>query len=299
MQVALATMIVMLLHVPAGLAVGRIVPAMRPLPFFYDLYTFRGPGGTTQVVGAFAVEAGELETDRAGDDVRYRFSVSMALVDTAQLSVSTTHDSVFVAVPGLIPEDHLLYTHVQARAEPSATTRHRVIMMDGTRPGIGQLYTDVFPIPDYSGTQLMLSDIALGQPGARNGWRRGAATLALLPTSRFPSSAFDVYYEIYNLAGGQEYRTEIAIARAEACDDAALDPEPVRLRFTDISAAGADHTHADLRRVEASLDRGSYCITVTVRDARTGRSASRSRPFEVRGSGGGATMVPATPLPRR
>jgi hypothetical protein len=50
----------------------------RPLPFFYDLYTFRGSGGATAVVGAFAVEAGELETEDADGRVRYRFSVTLA-----------------------------------------------------------------------------------------------------------------------------------------------------------------------------------------------------------------------------
>ncbi|HEX2167496.1 MAG TPA: hypothetical protein VHG09_09730, partial [Longimicrobiales bacterium] len=31
---------------------------VRPLPFFYDLYSFRGRDGRTEVVSAFAVEAG-------------------------------------------------------------------------------------------------------------------------------------------------------------------------------------------------------------------------------------------------
>ena len=34
---------------------------------------------------------------------------------------------------------------------------------DATTPGVGQLYSSPFPIPDYSGDHLMLSDIALGQ----------------------------------------------------------------------------------------------------------------------------------------
>ena len=33
---------------------------LRPLPFFHDLYTFRGPAGSTDIVSAFAVEAGHL-----------------------------------------------------------------------------------------------------------------------------------------------------------------------------------------------------------------------------------------------
>jgi hypothetical protein len=269
---------------------------VRPLPFFYDLYTFRGSDGHTTVVSAFAVQAGDLETESVRRGVRYRFSVTLVLADTAQRSVSNTHDTVYVRVPRVMPDEHILYTHVQVHAPPSHTTLQRVIMTDATTPGIGQLYTEPFPIPDYSGSELMLSDIALGQPGASSGWRRRGVTLALLPTSQFPSSAFDVYYEIYNLPASNEYVTEIAVQRVES---AARREEPVRLRFTDESAAGRDGVQAELRRVEAALTRGSYRITVTVTDQVTGAQATRSRSFEVRGVGTRTTMVHALPQTSR
>ena len=239
-------------------------------------------------MSAFAVKAGHLETETMGDRVRYRFSVTLVLADTALRTISNTHDTVYVAVPRAVDDEHLLYTHVEVHAPPSSTTRQRVIMMDATTPGIGQLYTDEYAIPDYSGAQMMLSDIALGQPGAVSGWRRNGITLALLPTSQFPSSAFDVYYEIYNLPEGHEYTTEIAIRRAEAGD-----AEPVRLRFVGKSTAAEDAAQREFRRVEASLPRGSYELTVTITDHETGESASRSRSFEVHGWPRGATMVPA------
>ncbi|MGH7448090.1 MAG: hypothetical protein ACRELT_11050 [Longimicrobiales bacterium] len=269
---------------------------IRPLPFFYDLFTFRGRGGSTAIVTAFAVEAGKLETETADRRVRYRFSVTLVLADTALGSVSNTHDTVFVDVRRPLADDHLLYTHVEVLAPPSGTTRQRVIMTDATQPGIGQLYSDRFPIPDYSGNHLMLSDIALGQPDARTGWRRGDVTLALLPTTQFPSSAFDVYYEIYNLPAGHHYTTEIVIERADRSGTGrAPEAEPVRLRFGGESAAGPDAMLPELRRVESSLSRGSYRLTVNITDLNTGATASRSRAFEVRGWERGATMVAALP----
>jgi hypothetical protein len=274
--------------------------AVRPLPFFYDLYTFRGRGGSTAIVSAFAVEAGRLETESADRRVRYRFSVTLVLADTALRSVSNTHDTVFVDVARRLADDHLLYTHVEMPAPPSRSTRQRVIMTDATVPGIGQLYSEFFPIPDYSGSQLMLSDIALGQPDAAAGWKRGDVTLALLPTTQFPSSAFDVYYEIYNLPAGNPYTTEIAIEHAEpGRADQAADRRPLRLSFSGESAAGPDASLPELRRVETSLSRGSYRITVTITDRTTGERASRSRSFEVRGWQRGATMVAALPQKSR
>lgn len=272
----------------------------RPLPFFYDLYTFRAEGGLTTVVAAFAVETGELETERAGDNKRYRFSVTLVLADTALRSVTNRHDTVFVDLPRRVRDEHLLYTHIEVEAPPSRDIQQRVIMIDATTPGIGQLYWKYIRIPDYSGTELMLSDVALGQPDAQFGWTRGGATLALLPTSQFPSSAFDVYYEIYNLPAGNPYTTEITVERvAGSSEETAEDREPIRLRFEGQSTAAADGTLPELRRVETSLVKGTYQITVTIEDQTTGRTASRSRTFEVHASGRGATMVPALPVTPR
>jgi hypothetical protein len=283
----------------SGTAIDRAPP--RPLPFFYDLYTFRADAGRTSVVAAYAVEAGELESESAGDKRRYRFSVTLVLADTALRSVTQRHDSVYVDLPRRLRDEHLLYTHIEVQAPPSSDIQQRVIMIDATTPGIGQLYWKYLPIPDYSGTELMLSDVALGQPDAQIGWTRGEATLALLPTSQFPSSAFDVYYEIYNLPAGSRYTTEVTVARvAGDSRETADDREPIRLRFTGESAAGPDGTVPELRRVETSLAKGRYRITVRIEDLNTGRTASRSRTFEVHESGRGATMVPALPVsPRR
>ena len=69
--------------------------AVRPLPFFYDLYTFRDEAGSaeTTVVASIAVEAGRLRRERVGGQNRYRFDVRLVLADTAVRSVSNTEDS--------------------------------------------------------------------------------------------------------------------------------------------------------------------------------------------------------------
>jgi hypothetical protein len=262
------------------------------LPFYYDLYTFRSDGRKTTVVASFAVPAGELRPERADGGVRYRFDVSLVLADTVLRSVSRTDDSVYVELPGRLGRDHLLYTHVQVGAKPSPHVEQRVVMLEATMPGVGQLYHSAFPIRDYSGSELMLSDIALGRPvTADAGWQRGDVTLALLPTTQFPSSAFNVYYEIYNLPHGHPYTTEIQVR--ELGGDRDPEAEPVGLRFSGEAAPGPDGVIQELRYVQATLPRGAYRLTVTVTDRSTGRTASRSREFHVRGWEAGETLVPA------
>jgi hypothetical protein len=266
---------------------------MRPLPFFYDLYTFRAEGGLTTVVAAFAVEAGNLEPKRSADKHRYRFNVTLLLADTVLRSVTNRHDSVYVDLPRPLGDDHLLCAHIEVQAPPSRSIRQGVFMNDATE-GSGQMYWKDFPIPDYGGTELMLSDVALGQPDARIGWERGGATLALLPTLQLPSRAFDVYYEIYNLPTGNLYTTEITVHRvAGGSSEGDDDQEMIRLSFAGESTAAAGGTLPELRSVVTPFGKGRYRLTVTVRDLTTGKTASGSRTFQVRTSGRGATMVPA------
>jgi hypothetical protein len=269
---------------------------VRPLPFYYDLYTFRGDAGATTVVAAFAIPAGRLERNWEDGEVRYRFDVTLVLADTALKSVRRTDDSVMVEVPRSLSGSHLIHTHIEVQAPPSASTLQRVIMTDASTPGIGQLYGSAFPIPDYTGTNLMLSDIALGDPDAHEGWRRRDVTLALLPTSQFPEGSFDVYYEVYNLPAGHRYVTEIAV---EPVDSAGAAREGaggiVRTRFDGKAASGSDGSLGELRRLDTSLSKGYYRLTVTVTDQETGEVATRSRPFQVRGGSRRATMVPALP----
>jgi hypothetical protein len=266
--------------------------AAAPLPFFYDLYTFRDDRVGTDVVAAIAVEAGNLRRVRRGPETRYRFDLRFVLADTMTRTVVRSVDSVFVSLPYELPGEHLLHTYVEVQSAASETMVQRVIVTDASRPGVGQLYQSPMTIPDYSGSHLMLSDVAFGLPDAEEGWVRRGHTLALLPTSQFPESEFDVYYEIYNLRAGTPYETEIAIARRDRDDDEGLAATAV---FRGEAASSPDGALSELRRVESALPEGRYTLTVTVRNQMTGETVSRSRPIDVRGWGGGMTMVRALP----
>lgn len=267
-----------------------LAPVRRDLPFFYDLYTFRGSEGGTTVVAAIAVQVRELQAERERGEVRYRFDLRFVVADTTRRAVYPSVDSMYVSGPSALDRRHLLHTYVELDVPPSEATVQRVVVTDATRPGVGQLYTTPFPVPDYSGDEMMLSDIAFGLPDPAAGWDRKGTTLALLPTSLFPESSFDVYYEIYNLPGGHDYETEVTIEREDRDDEGA-----VRARFAGEARAGPEGTVAEFRRVESALPRGKYRLTVTVRDLVTGAVAERGRSVEVRGWERGSTLVPALP----
>jgi hypothetical protein len=293
---ALAVVAVVVLVAGGGSRPHHTDPPMaRPLPFFYDLYTFRGTADSTLVLAAYAVPLSSLELQPMGREARYRFDVTLVLADTATGRVYRTDDSVHVRVPRRHDRRQLVSTHISVEAPPSATMLQYAVMIDATTPGIGQLYTGDAPVRDYTGTRLMLSDLALSQPASVQGWQHRGVTLALLPTGEFPRSAFDVYYEIYNLPAGNRYTTEIAVERvADARGQPAAD-DPVRVRYSGRADARQDRTLAELRHVDAAVSSGRYRITVTITDEESGETASRTRPFQVSEWATEATFLTALP----
>ena len=127
---------------PAEAPPSPSATSARPLPFFYDLYTFREDGGGTEVVVSIAVEARRLQRERTAGQSRYRFDVRFVLADTLLGSVSNTEDSVYLSMPGPLSGGHLLHTYVEVRAEPAAATLQRVVVTDessGSTVGEGAL----------------------------------------------------------------------------------------------------------------------------------------------------------------
>jgi hypothetical protein len=276
----------------SGLAGPDASSAARDLPFYYGLHTFRGEEGRTTVIAAVAVPVSELRAENRDGETRYRFDVRFVVADPAKGVVTESIDSVFLGVDRPLSRRHLLHTVIELPdAPPSSTTEQRIVVTDATRPGVGQLYLTPFPTPDYRGTDLMISDLAFGLPDTPPGWTRRGVGLALLPPSRFPERAFDIYYEIYNLPAGRPYETEIAIQRLDDDDDEHV----VRTRFSGQSGADPDGTVGELRRVESALQRGRHRITVTVTDLVNERQTSTSRVVDVTGWPRGTTMVRALP----
>jgi hypothetical protein len=258
--------------------------SLRPpgnLPFSYEIYTFRGDAGMTAVVAAYAVAANRLKRESSEDGVQFRMVVSLVLADTAIKSVARTDDSVTVRLKRKPRRDQPLRLHAETSAPPTTSTLQRVILSDVARPGYGQLYDGPFPVPDYSGPELMLSDLALAEPGVEDGWRRGEVTLALLPAGRLPRGAFDLYYEIYNLPAGRRYSTEITIERVDSPNPAGSIGDEVGARFVVVATEASDATVLELRRIESPLEPGQYRLWVTVRDQESGRTAQRSRLFQI------------------
>ena len=245
---------------------------VKDLPFYFDLYTFRGPAGRTNVVAAVAVPVERLQKTAAAEDPKYRVDLSLILVDTAARSVIRQDDSIAIAATRAFKNDDLFRMHVEVAVPPSQTTLQRVIVSDPSEPGIGQLYGGPFPIPDYSVTRLMMSDIVLAEPRVEGKWKRGDVALALVPTGRFKGASFRVFYEVYNIAQNSPYTTEIEIEPIQKSAGQKLKQlfggkNKIALKFDDVALNVKDGVLQELRQVDAQLSPGKYRMRILVRDA--------------------------------
>ena len=257
----------------------------KELPFFFDLYTFRGNAGSTSVVAAVAVPFEKL--NRFDSALRgYRLDVSLIVADTASKLVIRQDDSLALVPKAGVKGSDLLRLHVEVAAPPSRSTVQRVIVSDPTEPGIGQLYGGPFPIPDYSGPRLMLSDVVLAEPLVEGRWHRGDVALALVPTGYFRGGSFNVFYEVYNIAPNARYSTEIEIEPLRTSPGQKIKgliggKSKMTLRFEGVASNVRAGTLQELRRVEAELPPARYRMRITVRNLDTEESAKNERTFVI------------------
>jgi hypothetical protein len=174
--------------------------------------------------------------------------------------------------------------HATVAAAPGIAQAQRVLLRENADALHGRIAGRAIDVPDYSGTRLMLSDVVLASPDVGGTFRRGNVSLSLVPAGEFPRGAFQVFYEIYNLAPEARYQTEVIVERKGGGIGGALrrlfgSGPIVRLRFQNM--ATNEGTVPELRRVETSLGRGQYRLRVRIMDRATGQTAERVRDFIV------------------
>ena len=263
----------------------------RELPFYYDIFTFRGPRGQTDVTAALAIPGPMLEPAESADGrTLYALRLSFILVDTATGRISRVDTVYRYRAPRPLGEGEYLRTHVRLAAPPSGSAVHRLLVRNDADPGQGRLYGGPARVRDYSGGALLVSDIVLAEPDSGGTWRRGAASLALVPPRQFPArEPVTVFYEIYNLPAGTPYRTEIRLEPPAAPGPLARIGRllglggggSVRLRFEGQAAPGPDGAVQEIRRVASRMGPGRYRLRVAITDLAGGRTATSETQFLV------------------
>ncbi len=258
----------------------------RPLSATYDIYTFKGERGWTDVVATIGVQAGPMRPlTIQGGAQQYALRTSFIVIDTAARAVARKDTTIQAGAATIANRGSILLGDVSLTALPAPGMVHRVLVADAYDETRGQLYGGPITVPDYSGDNLMLSDIVLAQPNTDGSFNRGSVSLSLVPWQAFQQGAFRVFYEVYNVSPGHPYTTELKLESVGKGISGAvgglLGKRPaVSLRFDEVAPANG-LVIQQVRDAQADPSLGDYRLTVTITDQRTGQKVSRVRPVVV------------------
>ncbi len=145
---------------------------------------------------------------------------------------------------------------------------------------------------------VSVSSLVLARPGAGD-WVRGGEALALNPLHVYPPGAtVELYYEIYGVAEGETYTTEIMLVPGVDPPTLTLDPSdewvhdavregraPLSLRFEE-SRAPAEGPWLVRRKTLAltDIEPGTYSLLLAITTAGGGSTVYRVTPLRVAGS---------------
>lgn len=258
------------------------------LPFYYDLYAFRGRNGMTDVTAAAAIPGTSLFSQPAGTQFIYSLQASLIFIDTVTNEI-TRRDSVFTYLSSRIlgENEHLRLTMDMSLRQAKAGI-HRIVLRDRVNPGVGQLYGGPSDLKNFSGEGLMLSDIILGE-SEDGAWKRGDAKLGLVPPRQFEEKKpLKLFYEIYNLPPDAAYRTEISMAPVEGVTGFGrlkrlfgAGDGTVQLAFEGVAPSNSVGTIQELKEVTTEMKPGKYKIVVRVSNLDNGQSVRSETIFIV------------------
>ena len=128
-----------------------------------------------------------------------------------------------------------------------------------------------------------MSDVILAEP-ASGAWRRGSVDLAFVPPRQFEEgAAARLFYEVYNMPSGANYRTEITVKpmdKGVGFNRLFRRRTPISLKFEGV-AAPRSGIMQELRQISAELKPGRYRVEVTVTNLQTQENASSETEFVV------------------
>lgn len=257
------------------------------VPFVYDIFAFRGDNGLTDLTAAIELPASQLQPTLTGSGARWGVRTSFILADTLERRVTRLDTTLVVRKPGERTAEAIILATLDVPVVPGTGLAQRLVVRDAADSTAGGMLGRVLDVPDFYGDALMTSDLVLAAPGVEGPFRRGSVSLRLVPTREYRGGAFDVFYEVYNLAPDGAYSTELLVERDGGGIGRSVKrlfggggPD-VQLRFEGRAQPESDGVVREIRSVETNLTPGRYRLRITVTDATTGESATRERPFTV------------------
>lgn len=252
-----------------------------------ELYAFRAPDGADIVVGLTVPRRDIVDTaDRNGT---VRLTTAVAFVDTTARRTSRAERLLQFSLPDTVATHVLLAAPLHTQLHGSVDVR---ITLHDTERSVGSVLGMVHAIPDFSGTDLQLSDLVIAPDADAGRLRRGDVSLAIAAGRQYRvGESFELYYEIYGLGTDEAYRTRIVVApQTSALWRAARqitgrEQDVLTLEFD--SRATASHEVFGVQELRtlgtSTLRPGTYRLLVEIVNVETGTRTTRERLFDITG----------------
>ena len=265
------------------------VPFSRPLTLYEDVYAFRGPDGTNDLVFGVGLPVRSANALIEGPDRMAGLLSAVMLTDSGNY---IRNDSAFsVPVPrytdplaGDVDAVTLLFGVLRVPAE-DASREYRVTVSDNRRIAGA---TSAGTVNTYEFDDFSLSDVVIAPETMPIGWPRGDVSVAFAPLATYlPGNTVQLYYEIYGMPAGAAFETEIELTPpADNVRERLLDlvrDRSVRFRFENV--AGEPHAVFGVQQHRTitldGVEPGIWTLTVRVTDRQSGRTAEREATIEV------------------
>ena len=240
-----------------------------------------GAGQELHVV--FAIPAQQLTPLPDSTRVVYPIAFRLFVSDTGDNLVARLDTTRGFTARAPLPDGSYLTGQLMLPVPPGPY-RYRLLVQQ-LGGSAGDLVTrDSLAADTLDGRQFAASDLVLGRRGSGLAWVESRDTVSLNPLAEFPAGASaELYYEVYGLAAGAPYHTLVRLERTGGRSFLSRlfggKQAPVLLEF-DASADGPVtrvHRGIDLR----DTPKGSYVLTVQIRDPATGATLTRRSRFVV------------------
>jgi len=199
----------------------------REIPFFFDLSTFRGRDGETDLVANYLIPLEAVSHDEGGAWVERR----TAVLDDAMRLVGSEIEAIEQPVKGGSVRGKWILNAATIAVKPgSYEVASRVVDLLSDERTMGLIRTRAI-VPDYTTGAFQMSDIlfgssveedtsgagAAGSPGTvvRNGWRVVPQPIRQFEKSVAPCLYFELYGLMPDRDGRYRYEIEYALSRRE------------------------------------------------------------------------------------
>lgn len=228
--------------------------------------------GTGELLAVLAVRTSELVNDAVPGDpgsVRLMLRLQVAAIDSLT-GESVRMDTVrqFLSTTEMVQRNAWLSFIAKLPLRPGLKEVRLSVEQADDR---GSVFAGVI---DPSAAGFAASDIVLGNVGDAVPWRRNGETVPVSPFSTYRAGeSVPIYYELYGLTSGGEYRTMLSLRRAGDSKMAST------VTSTDRAAAS---TLASTRALTLNeVKPGRYNLILTIEEVATGRRVMRQRAITV------------------